>query len=486
MFVLIVVFPVLAKTVFPVGPYFSGGDKFYIAADSQYADLRNSFTAGETVYLKLESTRVINNSSGNSLQIYDYNSNLIQQLSFTQTSFTSPFTFEANFSFPSSSTYYNLVINITSSQRQRLAVQQTIQTQGVEQYFKLFKDTAYTQEHYVFKSTDTVYLKVYAGSSGGKQESQTVYDFQANGLYYGYSSFSQAGNWYTLSLNLGQMSGLTDQSWHILEAGSRWGSRKVFSVGRMFFIDDSLPFSQLTAPVPGEELTGILPVQGSADDASFAYYKLEYEAQSSLGVWQQIGSEVTTPVAAGFLANWDTSSLSPGFYNLKLTVVDQAGNISTSQVNNLFRPSYSGAFSLTVPETVTLSSVPVSSFLQETAGKIGEGTGSNDVKIEDDRGLFEGWSLTMTVTDFFSGTDMVPVTGLTITPGLVTAESGSLDGVTAGPVHTFLSDIDPASIMLAGSGFGNGVYWNDVDLLLQVPAFSKAGNYNAVVTFSLQ
>jgi len=133
-----------------------------------------------------------------------------------------------------------------------------------------------------------------------------------------------------------------------------------------------------------------------------------------------------------------------------------------------------------------LSSVSVSTLVEESYGVIGDASGDNDIEVIDDRGTFDGWTLTMTMTDFFSTSSIIPATSMTITPTSVNVKSGLADGVSAGVVHTFLSDTDPATVMLAADGYGNGNYWNDVDLLLLVPGLTKAGFYSAVVTFSLQ
>jgi hypothetical protein len=485
LFLLIFSLPLLGKSVYPEGPYFEAGDKFYIAADAGFTSLKTSFADGETVYVRVETQRVSNAQGANNLEALDYLDNVLRSASFTQVS-TSPYTYEASFVVPSQASYFILKINLQSSAGDVFLTEQALEKQGVGQYMKIYKDADLTKEHYVFKSTDVLYWKAYGDSAFSRQDNESIYDFQGGGIYNNNDKFSQNGSWYSSSVNLADIYGLTSDYWYYLKAFARRGNTKMLLSSKMFYIDDTLPQAEITAPGNNSQLEGAVDISGSADDASFSYYKLEYEDQDNLGVWNQIGSNTAAPVSGGVLGSWDTTGLASGLYNLRLTVADEAGNVSYFTVNDLLKPVYTGIFSVATPDISLLSSLVVSSSSQQSTGRIGEGTGDDDIEVEDDRGSFAGWSLTATMTDFFSDSDMISITGMTITPLAVAAKFGSLDGVSAGPVHTFLNDTDPASVMLASSGYGNGVYWNDVDLLLQVPAFSKAGNYNAVVTFSLQ
>ena len=78
--------------------------------------------------------------------------------------------------------------------------------------------------------------------------------------------------------------------------------------------------------------------------------------------------------------------------------------------------------------------------------------------------------------------DVLPVTGLSITPSAVTTVSGSSTGVSAGSPHTFSGTSDPATIMSALSGDGMGQYTNTPNLSLTIPANSYANTYTATIT----
>jgi hypothetical protein len=80
---------------------------------------------------------------------------------------------------------------------------------------------------------------------------------------------------------------------------------------------------EFTVPRNGQELRGAVEIRGTADIRNFGHYKYEYAVA---------GAEVWTPIAAGRdtvrdgqLGRWDTSTLSPGDYQLRLVVSDNQG-----------------------------------------------------------------------------------------------------------------------------------------------------------------
>ncbi len=85
------------------------------------------------------------------------------------------------------------------------------------------------------------------------------------------------------------------------------------------------PRATITSPLPGEELRGRIDVQGSADIASFAFYKIEVRADAPGTTWQAITAG-TEPVNQDVLGAWDTRLAQVGRYFLRLVVTDTAGN----------------------------------------------------------------------------------------------------------------------------------------------------------------
>jgi len=82
---------------------------------------------------------------------------------------------------------------------------------------------------------------------------------------------------------------------------------------------------------------GAVAVTGSAADAHFAEYRLEYGNGTNPAIWSVIAVS-STPVWDSALGEWDTSGLVAGSYSLRLTVTDKSNNASSAvvvvQVNN--------------------------------------------------------------------------------------------------------------------------------------------------------
>jgi hypothetical protein len=79
----------------------------------------------------------------------------------------------------------------------------------------------------------------------------------------------------------------------------------------------------LTEPTEGEEVSGLIVVEGTADTQNFGFYKYEV-ARPGETVWLTIlaGRDI---VRNGELGQWDTRSLAPGDYMLRLVVTDNQG-----------------------------------------------------------------------------------------------------------------------------------------------------------------
>jgi hypothetical protein len=85
------------------------------------------------------------------------------------------------------------------------------------------------------------------------------------------------------------------------------------------------PQATLTAPESGETVQGVIDVQGTANIENFAFYRYEYRAVGSQGVWQAV-SAGTDPIVEGQLGTWDTSLVPSGEYEFRIVVTDTAGN----------------------------------------------------------------------------------------------------------------------------------------------------------------
>ncbi|HEY3281008.1 MAG TPA: Ig-like domain-containing protein, partial [Armatimonadota bacterium] len=95
-------------------------------------------------------------------------------------------------------------------------------------------------------------------------------------------------------------------------------------------VDNTPPVAVLTSPAEGSAFSADRDVVGDAYDAGaggghFAGYTLAIG--DSGGTWRTLAQR-TTPTQAGVLGTVSVSSLTPGPYQLRLTVTDQAGNSS--------------------------------------------------------------------------------------------------------------------------------------------------------------
>jgi hypothetical protein len=79
----------------------------------------------------------------------------------------------------------------------------------------------------------------------------------------------------------------------------------------------------ITSPEAGQELKGAVDVQGTASIQDFGFYKYEV-APLGADTWATI-SAGRDRVNEGSLGQWDTSSLAPGDYQLRLVVTDNQG-----------------------------------------------------------------------------------------------------------------------------------------------------------------
>jgi hypothetical protein len=80
----------------------------------------------------------------------------------------------------------------------------------------------------------------------------------------------------------------------------------------------------ITEPAFGAQVTDIVTLRGTADIQNFGFYKYEV-ARPGETVWLtiQAGRE---PKQDGELGQWDTTTLAPGEYHLRLVVTDHEGN----------------------------------------------------------------------------------------------------------------------------------------------------------------
>jgi penicillin-binding protein 1C len=92
------------------------------------------------------------------------------------------------------------------------------------------------------------------------------------------------------------------------------------------------PTLVITLPGNGQEVAGTLDIIGTAKSSNFAYFRVEYGFSHDPQAWGVVGPDQNfTQVENGVLATWDTTSLQPGDYSLRLVLVGTNGGQVESQ-----------------------------------------------------------------------------------------------------------------------------------------------------------
>lgn len=88
------------------------------------------------------------------------------------------------------------------------------------------------------------------------------------------------------------------------------------------------PGSLITTPGVNQVVSGTVGIQGTAEEANFDYYKLEYAVGANAGEAAEYRyfAGGATPVRSGPLGVFDSRALPNRAYSLRLTVVDKTGN----------------------------------------------------------------------------------------------------------------------------------------------------------------
>ena len=83
-----------------------------------------------------------------------------------------------------------------------------------------------------------------------------------------------------------------------------------------------------TSPEPDQQVSGQVLVEGQANILDFSQYKFELNGPGTNGQWVVVGT-FTVPVIEGILGSWDSTSLPPGSYRLRLVVLRSDGTFPT-------------------------------------------------------------------------------------------------------------------------------------------------------------
>ncbi len=85
------------------------------------------------------------------------------------------------------------------------------------------------------------------------------------------------------------------------------------------------PSAAITSPGLGAEVSGMVPIMGSANRPDFKLYKLEYGAGANPTTWSYF-ADANHPVENGLLGTLNAGILARGVYSVRVIVIDKTGN----------------------------------------------------------------------------------------------------------------------------------------------------------------
>jgi hypothetical protein len=78
----------------------------------------------------------------------------------------------------------------------------------------------------------------------------------------------------------------------------------------------------IVQPKPGDAVKGKISIQITADITNFAFYKIELSRADEPDVWSTLYNDNNAATAAEpFSWTWDSATVPPGVYHLRLTVM---------------------------------------------------------------------------------------------------------------------------------------------------------------------
>lgn len=330
------------------GVYTEGADKVEVAVDVAFNNPSTAFNAGDTVYVRVTTTRVASIGGGTLAVLNDYTGAQAASGTWTQTSFSSPYVYTTALTIPNPATKYLEIRGLVKQGADRFGFDQRIIINGLDQDFEIFRDSARTIGTSAFTPGATMYLSAHgSGAAYNKAQtgnaSQGLFDYtdSAVNTWNAPASVTQSGNLYNFALTL-PAGGLTDNWWYPLNIVLRdAGGAVIADMGRNVQIDETPPETYITAPTGGAELGGARKlITGSATndisihrvdtaitrDADGLYWDSGSFTWTASVTWEQatITDGNGTPRAA-WQRSWDLPADSGGGYTIQARAVDEAG-----------------------------------------------------------------------------------------------------------------------------------------------------------------
>ncbi|QWK10833.1 MAG: PBP1A family penicillin-binding protein [Thermoflexus hugenholtzii] len=117
------------------------------------------------------------------------------------------------------------------------------------------------------------------------------------------------------------------------EEGRWWAEQRQIPQPPSEVCTAAIPQVIIRWPNESTVVRGIVPVQGTVWIPDFAYYNVEWGIVGADGVaWQWLSGPHLAPVRDGQITVWDTSGLPTGWYALRVTAFNRAGQVFVGEV----------------------------------------------------------------------------------------------------------------------------------------------------------
>lgn len=230
---------------------------------------------------------------------------------------------------------------------------------------------------------------------------------------------------------------------------------------------------------------------GNANVAASEYF-IDTLGTAGTGTAMSAADGAFNSMTEGVTASVNMSSQPPGDHTLYVRGRDVPGNWGAAAFVVVNVTTGGGS---TIQATITLVSGTLSINAYPVAFPAVTLDGLDQVaavspspwRAIDSRGTGSGWNVTLTSTNFASGTGTIPAGNFRVRllPGSITTVSGGAPPATLVSSYQALSNSLPLKLLAAIAGTGMGTYNFVPDFSLLVPASTSPGDYQASIVVSV-
>lgn len=478
----------VSSSVLLSGGYAYGDDsEVFISRSEGFDDLGSEFDSGGTIYFKIESSRLLALRGRNFVYLLDSNGNKTNVEARLTMEAQGVFRADLDLSGLDSGLYFVQVAVEGYGERrvlEKISFTQQVMVGGEvdKLFFKQTDDLDRDSLGVGDKKEVTFQLKL--DEEKVKDYNFFVNDFKGDRQKVDKVFASSKKDFYEFNLDFSNLN-LSDDRWYFLSYDLSTKKEVRYRGGKLFFVDFEYPEAVVTTPEAFGEVSGVVDVLGTTRDAQLLQsYWLEVEAKGGEPIL--LGEEQSLEVIDDKLGEWLSEDFDKGDYVIRLQALDYVGNKQVFVVEGLSLGGFSNKFLLKTPKKVKMTDIDVATYPQVSKGSIGSEDGSGGIEVEDDRGVFTGWSVTGSFSSFSSDSgEVIGIDNLTVFPREVQVLKGQTTGVYAGGLVR-PSEGELVSLMYADVGYGNGKYFQQVLLDLNVPSNPVADKYSSTIVITLQ